>query len=217
MDDTRWGALLAVLAVAALTAGCVGFLTGAEPLEFSANETLVGDAALEETGYQEADNRTFTQRFNASVAGQERQVTVTNHVYSYNRTLAVEPGANASVETTSALRFVVASTPNARVAGQTLNPIAGLSAGQLIERFLPGDRANVRFEGNRSVRALGEQRTVSTYRTSPRANANRSALIHLATFEHEGDVIVAAALHPRRIDEQARIDALIAGLEQHAE
>ena len=38
------------LVVLLATAGCVGFLTGSEPLGFAANATEVDDATLEETG-----------------------------------------------------------------------------------------------------------------------------------------------------------------------
>jgi hypothetical protein len=79
--------LLVVVALVGLSAGCVGFLTGSQALEFSANRTVASDAALQETGYQEANNQTVTNVVRVGAAGQERQVNLTSYLSVYNRTV----------------------------------------------------------------------------------------------------------------------------------
>lgn len=79
--------LLLVVALVAASAGCLGFITGSEALEFSANRTVASDAALQETGYQEAGNQTVRNVVRIGAAGQERQVNLTSYFYSYNRTV----------------------------------------------------------------------------------------------------------------------------------
>lgn len=80
--------LLVVVALVGLSAGCVGFLTGSQALEFSANRTVASDAALEETGYQEAGNQTVTNVVKVGAAGQQRQMNLTSYLYVYNRSVA---------------------------------------------------------------------------------------------------------------------------------
>jgi len=79
--------LLVVVALVGVSAGCVGFLTGTQALEFSANRTVASDAALAETGYQEAGNQTVTNVVNIGAAGQQRQVNLTSYLSVYNRTV----------------------------------------------------------------------------------------------------------------------------------
>ena len=83
----KYRRLLVVVALVGLSAGCVGFLTGTQALEFSANRTVASDAALQQTGYQEANNQTVTNVVNIGAAGQERQVNLTSYLYVYNRTV----------------------------------------------------------------------------------------------------------------------------------
>lgn len=239
MDARETGAVLGCVLVFA-TAGCIGVLTGTQPLAFSANETVVGEDALAETDYREAGDRTINRSFNVSVAGQQRRAEVTSHLHVYNRSVAAsEPGgapadrtANGSapagnatgtrdagaVQPGATVQFAVLATPGATVAGTSLNPLASLSVDELAGRFLDsGGDADLTFVDNRTVRSLGARRTVSTYRAE-RGGANASTLlVHVATFERDGDVIVAVAGHPASVDERERVDALVAGVERSAD
>lgn len=226
------------------TVGCVGFITGSEPLSFAANETVVGDDALSSTEYREAGNRTMERTENVSAAGQERQAEITSHFVSYNRSVdaseldvdasdvdvngseipdnASDGGLNesdlpndGSFDSSEAAQFAVLSTPGASVAGTNVNPLASASPRALVKQFLDtGENADITFEGNRTVESLGEQRTVSTYRADSSGEDGGAMRLHVTTFEYDGDVIVAVAGHPAALDEGDRIDQLIAGLEQ---
>lgn len=223
-------AVVAVVCVSLLSTGCVGFLMGSGPLEFRANETVVGDDALSEADYRPAGNDTLNRTLNATVSGQTRQVLITSHRYAYNRSVDADdlaavsdnatggPGENASGgeqtgEATASVRFSVLSTPGARVAGRSLNPLSSLSNRDIVERFT-ADSTDIEFQGNRTVEALGADRTVSTYRTNTSSGSGAALLVHVATIEHDGDIVVIWAVHPESVDEQARVDTLIAGLER---
>ena len=223
MARPRRALLVAVVLVS--TVGCLGFLTGSQALEFSANETVVSDAALDETGYQEAGNQTVTNVINVTVAGQTRQANLTSYRYTYNRTVdesevdrdglgALPENGTVPVATTSdGVSFSVVATPNARVGGQSVHPLARVSPEDLVQRFLETGNTSVRFEGNRTVASLGAERTVSTFRLEGETNAS-DAVVHVATFDAGTDFVITFAVHPGIIDEQDRVDTLIAGLEQ---
>ena len=229
---TRHHRALLVAVVLVSTVGCLGFLTGSQALEFSANETVVSDGTLEETGYQEAGNQTVTNVINATVAGQTRQANLTSYRYTYNRTVdesevdrdglgalpenGTEGTRNGTVpvaNTSDGVSFSVVATPNARVGGQSVHPLARVSPEDLVQRFLETGNTSVRFEGNRTVASLGAERTVSTFRLEGETNAS-DAVVHVATFDAGTDFVITFAVHPGIIDEQDRVDTLIAGLEQ---
>ena len=222
---TRHRRALLVAVVLVSTVGCLGFLTGSQALEFSANETVVSDAALDETGYQEAGNQTVTNVINVTVAGQTRQANLTSYRYTYNRTVdesevdrdglgaLPENGTVPVANTSDGVSFSVVATPNARVGGQSVHPLARVSPEDLVQRFLETGNTSVRFEGNRTVASLGAERTVSTFHLEGETNAS-DAVVHVATFDAGTDFVITFAVHPGIIDEQDRADTLIAGLER---
>jgi hypothetical protein len=229
-------ALAAIFVVALASAGCLGFLTGSEPLRFSANETVPSDDALAETDYAEAGNQSLERVFNVSLGGQTRSVDTTSYLFTYNRSIPVEaltnesvpdgdvatPTAEGAAENVSmnvsganpSARFAVFATPDASVAGQSVNPLASLSARQLVQRFLGvGENADLTFQGNRTVQSLGASRTVETYRAQP-GESETAVRFHVSRFSYDGDVVVAIAVHPASVEEGDRVDTLLAGLEQ---
>ena len=239
-------ALAVVVVCVGVSAGCLGFLTGTQALEFSANETVVSDAALEETGYQEAGNQTVRNVVQVGLAGQQRQVNLTSYLYTYNRSVSARDlnasgfgafGGDANADggqtgggadgsenvsvplgnTSSAVSLSVFTMPNARVGGQSVHPLSRGSTEKLVRRFLSVDNSSVSFEGNHSVEALGDQRTVSTFRFEGNGSTDATdGLVHVASFDAGNDYVIVFSAHPAVIDEQDRIDALIAGLEQPA-
>ncbi|MFC6864481.1 DUF6517 family protein [Halomicroarcula sp. GCM10025817] len=202
--------LTALVALLVVSSGCVGLITG-ETVAFEAEPAAVDDAALETTGYDEARAEAQTVTRNVSVVGQERTVRITNHVAEYNR--SVELGPLGELELA---RLIVLSTPGATVAGQSLNPLASQSNRRLAERLVQrsGRISDVASEGNRTVQILGEDRTVSEFTgTSEVQGQEIDVRLHVTSFEHDGDVIVAIAVHPERIDERDRVDTLMGAIQ----
>jgi hypothetical protein len=207
----RKGILTLLVGLLVVSSGCVGLLTG-ETVEFESSPASVSDSALEETGYEQsiADEQTIERT--VDVAGQERTIRVTNHVRQYQRGIDLGP-----VGEVNAGSFIVFSTPSASVAGQTLNPAASWSNERLVEEVASRNDqiSDVEFQRNRSVDALGESREVAVFSgTTTIEGQEVDVLIHLTSFEHEGDVVVAVAVYPERIDdrESPRVDTLLGGL-----
>ena len=193
-----------------VTSGCVGLVTG-ETVSFEASPASVGDDALASTEYELArsDEQNITQ--NVSVFGQQRTIRLTNHVTEYSR--AIELGPLGDIELA---RITVFSTPGATVAGQQLNPAAQWSNRRLIREIVSrsGGMSDVQRQENRTVGILGEPRDVGVFTGTTTVQGQEiDVRIHAASFEHDGDVIIAVAVHPTRIDERANVDTMFGGIQ----
>lgn len=205
--------VLVALAVvlATVTAGC-GFLTGSEALTFSASPATASDDAQSETGYEEQAVRSSTVTRNFSAAGQTRQVEVTNQQARYERSVDLGP-----LGSQRAAVFVTFTSPEVEVLSRTFNPISDMSTREILRQF------ESQYEGltvgdhveNRSVRALGRQRTLQKYEGTATLSGNEvDVYVHAAKFEHEGDYVVAVGIYPQRLDgEEENVVTLVRGLE----
>lgn len=178
----------AALALLVTLSGCGAILGG--DLSFSASQATVDDQALASAHYTEQDvhqqalNRTFT------VAGQTRQVNLTNWMASYSRDTS-GGGTPGSV--------VVLSTPSVTIAGQSLNPLGQLSSADLIDRLLEqyGNVGDVQPAGSQQMTVLGKNATVSSFRATITENGQQvPVLVHVTTVQHGDDYVVALAIHP---------------------
>ena len=202
--------LTALVALVVVSAGCTGLITG-EEVAFEANTATVQDDTLESTGYEETNVTEQTITRDVSVGGEERTVSITNQYAVYARS-----GSVGGVEVSGVAQFALISTPGAEMAGQTLNPVATLSHRQLVERFSgrTGTVDDIEFVENRTAESLGDERAVGEFNgTTERVGQELTVRIHVASFEHEGDVLVAIAVHPVGVDEEATVDDLLAGIE----
>ncbi|WP_435197232.1 DUF6517 family protein [Natronomonas sp. EA1] len=199
-----------------LTSGCIGFLTGGEALYFDSGTVSETDAAKSDTGYelerQGANNLTRT----FSVAGQERNVTVTNHYAEYSRTADAPLFGDTKVS-----RFSVFATPQVEIAGQgPFNPVSRMSNRELVLRLQQQYSAieDVQFVSNRTVTMLGEETTVSKYNATATMEGGQEVevTIHITKVQTESDFVIAAAVHPTKVDEQQEVDRMLEGV-QHSE
>ncbi|WP_415381070.1 DUF6517 family protein [Halosimplex sp. TS25] len=210
MSRPRDLAIAVALLLAFAGGGCVGFLTGSQPYAFAANATEVDQSTLESTEYRLASSDSPNRTLNVTAGGQTREVTISSEVRKYNRTVTVAPDVDGEFA-----RFSVYSTPAASVAGRSVNPVDDWSADRLVRRLVSSTSglSNVEFESNRSVQFLGAERTVSEYGArQSMGGVETNVTIHLSMVEHDGDTVIAVALHPERIDERSRVDELLAGL-----
>ncbi|MFD1570661.1 DUF6517 family protein [Halorubrum laminariae] len=113
-------------------AGCTALdvATGGEPAEFTAGTATVADATLSESGYELNEVSDQTTSREVEVAGQTREVRVTNTIAEYDK--AVELFG----ERYQAAVFAAVTTPQIEVLGQTLNPIDDLSARERADLIL---------------------------------------------------------------------------------
>ena len=209
---------LAGLAVAllVLTGGCVGFLTGEESLSFDAEPVEVTDDARSAAGYEAVRVEPMERNRSFTVAGQTRNVTVTNHVAAYQRAVDLGP-----LGTEPFARVTVLATPQVEIAGRTLNPVGELSDRELATRLQSqyDSIEDVRFAGNRSVEILGADRTVSRFdATTTVAGAEVDLVLHVTKFRHGEDFIVGIGVHPARLDgERARVETMLQGIEHRTD
>jgi hypothetical protein len=206
--------LLAVLCVVLVvgSGGCLDVLTGEESLSFEADPTAVDDGALSETGYELVRSESPNRTVSVSVAGESREASIATEIREYGRNVSVG-GQQAQVA-----RFSVYTVPGVSVAGQTVNPVSDWSTRRLVDLLVSSNEnlRNIRFESNRTVRFLGSDRTVTTYRARAASGPDGNVTVHAATVSHDGDYVVAAGVHPTALDERSRIDALLAGLRHPA-
>ena len=200
-----------MLAVLVATAGCVDLVMGNTPT-FESAEANVSDGALEESGYEFAGSDTQNLTRNVSAAGQERTVRVSNHVTEYNRSLSLGPFGERELG-----RFVVFTTPEIEMAGQTMNPAADWSERRVLTEVAQqyASLTDISHVDNRSLAILGEARTVEQFAgTTTVGNDEIDVFIHVTRFTHDGDVVVGIGVHPQQLpDEQDRQDDMFSGIQ----
>ena len=214
MLERRTLATVAV-AVALVTAGC-GLITGEEALEFDASPATVTDQAQSDTGYEETNvsERVVTREF--TVAGQTREVRVTNHLAQYEREVDLGPLGSQRAGV-----FVTFASPEVEVAGQTFNPIADMSERELLEQF-DSEYQNIQVGGrveNRTATVLGQSTSVEKFEgTADLGGSQVDVYIHVTKVKHEGDFVVALSIYPQRLDgEEERVMSLLEGTEHSGE
>lgn len=209
---TRRAMLGGVAAALTATAGCVGVLTGDEPLEFTAEPATVSASALDSTGYEldAEESPTIDEEF--TVAGQTREVTVTNRLTSYVK--SVDFGPVGSIE---AAMFAVFSTPQIEIASKTFNPIGEMSNRQLLEQMASqydgltiGDSVDTR-----DVSMLGQTVTVERYEATTTYQDQEVPIYLLLTrVQHDEDFVVTVGGYPRRVSgEESNVYTLIENVE----
>ncbi|MFB6083327.1 MAG: DUF6517 family protein [Halorientalis sp.] len=204
------------MAVAGLMtlAGC-GFLLGTEALTFSASKATVSDAALEETGYEETNvtEKNVSKEF--TVAGQTREVVVTNWLAKYEHQVGLE-----GLGEKRAAVFVAFSSPQIEVAGKSFNPLSGMSEKEILSRFETSyEGVSVDQQtGSRNVSVLGSERAVKRFAgTATLAGQEVDVVIHASKFKHGEDYIGVVAIYPERLTgEDDRVVTLLRGLEHRS-
>ncbi|WP_255196596.1 DUF6517 family protein [Halorarius litoreus] len=213
----RRGVLAVALVGLLLTSGCIGFLTGSEALQFSADPAKVTDSAQQETNYEQARSEPQTVTRNFTAAGQTRQVEVTNQLSEYSRSVNLPVFGDQQVA-----RFTVLSTPKVEVAGQgPFNPVDDLNNTELVLTLQQKYEAidNVQPESERTVTVYGNETTVSKFRADAMTDTGQSVevFIHITKVEHGDDFLVAVAVYPTQVDgEQENVDVLIRNIEHPA-
>jgi len=198
------------VAVLLVVSGCVGLITD-ETVTFEASPATVSDSTLDSTGYQLQNAAQENVTREVTVAGQDRTVRLVNERRQYTRS-----GSIFGIDIVELSRFIAISTPGANVAGQTLNPANDWSNRRVIETVSDqtGRIDDIEPAGNRTVQALGDSRRVSTFTgTSEVAGQEIDVRLHVASFEHEGDVVIAVGVHPENVEEADTIDDLLSGLQ----
>lgn len=198
--------------VLAASSGCLGVLTGSEPLERTAGPARVPDATLSETDYELAGTERRTIEREVAVGDRTREVHATNEIARYNRTVAVPTLGERDLGV-----FAVVSTPAFEIAGQTMSPVEEWSnrklATQLQEQYSAvqiGDEVDAA-----SVDTLESTMRLSKFEGSATVAGNRDVdiYVHVGKVRHADDFVVAAGVYPRQLSgEETRIRTLVESL-----
>ncbi|WP_096393923.1 DUF6517 family protein [Halorubrum trapanicum] len=150
-------------------AGCTALdvATGDGPAEFAAGTATVGDATLDESGYDLNEVTDEVIAREVEVAGRTREVRVTNTVAEYDK--AVELFG----ERYQAAVFAAVTTPQIEVLGRALNPIAEMDTRERAELILS------RYEG------VGDLERGSEYSTEV-LGSDAEVVVYTADAEIEG-------------------------------
>ncbi|WP_017342252.1 DUF6517 family protein [Halorubrum sp. T3] len=213
---TRRRALAAGGAVGlASLAGCTALdvATGDGPAEFAAGTATVADATLSESGYElnEVSDEVISRE--VEVAGQTREVRVTNTVAEYDK--AVELFG----ERYQAAVFAAVTTPQIEVLGRALNPIAELGTRERAELILS------RYEGvgdlergsEYSTEVLGSDAEVVVYTADGEiegTGADTELELHIGEpVEVEDDFVLPLAAYPAAFSDGENVRRMMNGLE----
>ncbi|MEZ3143426.1 DUF6517 family protein [Halobaculum sp. MBLA0143] len=208
-----------------LTVGVVAMLllTGCaatqEEFSFESAPATVADDAVSEAGYESTGGpETLTVNRTVDAGGQQRDVTVTNYVTAYTR--SVQIGGQQRTLAGAA----VFTTPSISLVGQEFNPIADQSNRQLVQRArnrvqgrIDGNRIrDVSFVENRSATVLGRETTVGVFSGTTTVQGVEVVLrIHVTRVKHDGDFVLVAGAYPQTLaaDERPRLETVFGAVE----
>jgi hypothetical protein len=193
-----------------VTAGCAGVLPGEDGLVFESGATLIENETLDEEGYelQYAEYRTFNGTFALGDNGTE--VVVRNHAAMYGPESELPAGVGT-------VRVGVITMPDARVAGQSANPLLRMDRYERAFRFLPEtDSRGFERYGNYTVEPFNESVTVTVLASETDGEGEvPTAFVHVMQAKPpDGDVVIAYATHTAEgADEAPAIARLFGSLE----
>lgn len=213
--------VLGLVAVGTLVPGNVLGLVYSDSAAFTAQPAEPTDEALENTefGLAEEDELVVEESFEA--LGQTRTVVVTNHLRTYEKSIAVQD------EEFDAAVFAVLTTPAVEIAGTAYNPVADMTHEELLAEFQSeleggyGDLDSAEFEkvDERETVSLDREITVSRFATDVVVDGRETTVyVHVTTIESNDDVVVAVGAHPAPFSqERVHIFELLRSLEHPAE
>lgn len=211
---------VAVVAVALLLAssGCIGFVLGNEPLEFTASNATAGDDALAETGYSLNDSHTVVENRTLEDAG-DREIVVESHVNFYSKS------DEFLDEQQQIGMFATVAVPEVEVLGRSFNPLDDMSNEELLDQFqseMSEDYQNADFtvdEHRRVDGVLGERANVTRFTGTTEFNGEEiEVAVYVTKVKHEGDWVVMMGAHPtQRPEEEFNIEQLMQSVEHDGE
>lgn len=192
--------ILATLLLAGLlvTSGCTQ-LVGSGPAEYTAERAVVAESTAESNDYQLNNTRAVELNRTLSLAGQEKEVVVTNEVATYEKSLDLGVLGSQKLGVVA-----VFASPQVEVAGQAMNPIGDWSNQRLVREV--GSRydaiSNVQPTGaSQNVTVLGTDTEVATFEGTTSVQGQQvDVTIHVTKFAHEGDYVAVVGAYPSQLD-----------------
>lgn len=205
------------VALSGLLAGCLGFITGEEPLEVTASPGSVSEAALSETGYAEHEIDSLGVEETFEVGDRSRTVRVTNWHSQYDR--ALDLGSDVGERFQGAV-FSVLSTPKVEILGRSLNPIDEWGTDRIVEMIQD------RYEGVEDLQqvdeytstVLGAAVSVTEYDGTAEIAGSGEGIdlrFHVTdAIDHGDDFVLCLAVYPTIVPgEDEAVGTLLNGVE----
>lgn len=196
-------------------AGCLGFVTGDEDLEFSSSPGSVSQSALDSTGYGEHEIKEATIEETFEVAGQSRTVRLTNWHSQYDRGVDLQ-----LVKRFQGAVFSVFSTPKFEIGGRSINPIDRLDTDRIVgmvqDRYEGLD--DLRRTGEYTTPMLGDEPTITEYEGRADIVGESVAIdlrLHVSdAVDHGDDFLLGLAVYPDAVPaEDDAVRTLFDGVE----
>jgi len=207
---------IAAVAVALLlaTSGCIGFILGNAPAEFTASNVTASDDALADTGYSLNDSRVIVENRTLDDFG-DREVRVESHANLYTK-------SDEFLDSRQRVgMFVAVSVPEVEIAGRSLNPLSDMSNEVLLNEFqseMSDEYRDVEFsaDGSKSVDGvLGSQANVTRFTgTSEFEGQEVEVALYVTKVKQDGNWVVLMGAHPtQRPEEEFNVETLLRSVE----
>ncbi|EMA60292.1 DUF6517 family protein [Halorubrum kocurii] len=221
----RRGLLAAIAASTSVAvAGCAGAGGENGSYEFDAEPARVPDEVASEAGYEGEEPESFPIEQEFDVAGVNAQVSATTWTAGYRNS-----------DNGSAL--FVASTPDASVGGQSVNPLVRADNTELIRRLLEQvdqrgiggegtdiEASSIEDRGSVTRTILGTEVEIAKLETTLDAEVNAGdgqsdevedvpVFLYVGTVQHRDDVIALVGVHPTAVDASESILSLMEQVE----
>lgn len=194
-------------------AGCLDFILGDGPAEFSAGPARVRQDALDETGYQLDDRSSIDIEREFEVGDESREVVITNSRANYDKAVSAGP-----LDDIRAAVFSILTTRQASVLGREFNPVAEMSPRRLLEfvQDRHGNLDDLEYEDESEVTVANETTTQEVFSgTSSIEGVTVEIRLHVTEAVELGDdLAVTVGVYPELIpQEEENIYELMAATE----
>lgn len=193
------------LSVASL-AGC---LLLEDEIQRSGSPAELDSETREQTGFEHQGTEELTLTETVEVAGESRDLSLTNYLAAYRRTV---PDSEAAVAS-----FQAFTTPSVTVGDREANPIWDIEPKRLLRRVTTGPQMSgfqeVREVGTQERRSLGATRTFTILEgTTERQGQEIVVRLPTGKFKHDGDILVVLGGYPRALGGGEQVQIAIEGL-----
>jgi hypothetical protein len=211
--------LIALVALVVLVPSSLLALVYSSSAEFEAQPATAQGDNFTAGEYEQVGQEELVVEEQRAVLGQTKTIVTTNYVTDYERSIEVQR------ESFDGAVFTLVSTPAIEVAGNPLNPLAGMSHQELLSEFggeLEGDYAGLndleKVDEHDGV-VQGKPTTVSQFAmTVERDGEEITVYLYVGTVRSGDDIVVAVGGHPAPFaQERASIFELMAGVEHPSE
>lgn len=199
-------------------AGCANLITGDGPIKAEADQLIVEQATVEETDYELAQAKSPPFEKTVSIAGNERQIVLTNEVVGYENAVGAARKLGGV--------FTLLSTPAIDIANKSVNPLMQLSNKELAKQVASqrsgdgGSIENIEVESEYEATVDGNTTTVTKFSATTTVEGKDVPLyMHLTKTPVGDNYAVVGAVYPQRIDELEHdtVKVLIEGIEEATE